>query len=385
MKRWDKFRRVDFQVSLLTAAIVICSCLAVYFLSYRLTYIDMIHSLQERVLSIHTYLEPHLSVEMFHEIRDVADEQEGPYKRAKALLENVKNATGVRYLYTAARTDEGEYVYLVDGLPLQNGDFRHAGDPIEPEIIPELEKALEGTPVLPDEIKPTSWGYIFIAYLPVHDNGEVAGVLGIEFDAEHQYTTFRLFRIATPLLIVLSCLVGGVVAMVLFRRISNPTFQDLATTDFLTGLRNRNAFEVAAGNLKGSRALADLSVIAVDLDGLKRVNDERGHQAGDAYIRDCARALLAVIPKQGAVYRVGGDEFAAVVPTCDKEEIQRLLQALADWVARENETAQVPLAYSVGYAMGDPAQDWTLYSTLDRADAMMYENKRSKRGVCRNA
>lgn len=385
MKRWEKLRRVDLQVSLLTAAIVICSCLAVYFLSYSLTYADMISSLQERVLSIHTRLEPHLTVEMFREIENIDDEDEAPYQEAKALLDNVKNATGVRYLYTATRTETGDYIYLVDGLPPQSGDFRHAGEPIEPEIIPELEQAMAGEMILPDEIKPTSWGYIFIAYLPVHDGGEVAGVLGIEFDAAHQYTTFRMLRIATPLLIIFSCLVGGAVAMALFRRISNPSSKDLATTDFLTGLQNRNAFEVTAGNLKTKRALAGRAVIALDLDGLKRVNDVQGHRAGDEYIRACARSLEAVFPKQCGLYRIGGDEFAVVLTTRDEAEIQRLLLALAAQVEKENETAPVPLFYSAGYAICDPALDETLYSALDRADTMMYENKRSKRGEAGNA
>lgn len=376
MTRLQRLRRVDFQVSVLTAAIVIISCSVVYLLSYTLTHADMIASLQDRVMSIYTALEPHLRVESFEELKTIEDERKQIYKDAKSLLENAKHTTGVRYLYTATRTAEGNYIYQVDGLPTDSADFRHAGDPIEPEIIPELENALGGAVVLPDEIKNTSWGYIFIAYLPVHVGDSVVGVLGIEFDAAHQYKTYRLFRIVTPVVIVFSCLVSGLVAMFLFRRISNPTFKDLSTMDFLTGLRGRNAFELAAGNLNKSHAMEKIALLAVDLDGLKKVNDTLGHLAGDDYIRACGNALQAVVKKDGAVYRIGGDEFVVLTPMQDLSEMEKLLEDLERQVEADNRDAKIKLSYSAGYAFYDPELDGDLYATLDRADAMMYENKR---------
>lgn len=376
MNRMQRMRRVDFQVSVLTAAIVIISCSVVYLLSYALTHADMIKSLQDRVMSIHTALEPHLQVETFQELKTIEDEQKQIYLDAKSLLESAKHTTGVRYLYTATRTAEGNYIYQVDGLPSDSPDFRHAGDPIEPEIIPELENALSGAEVLPNEIKNTSWGHIFIAYLPVHVEDSVVGVLGIEFDAAHQYKTYRIFRIVTPLVIVLACLAGGLVAMMLFRRISNPTFKDLSTMDFLTGLRGRNAFELAAQNLNKSHALAQTALLAVDLDGLKKVNDTLGHLAGDQYIRACGNALQAVVKKPGVVYRIGGDEFVVLIPMNDQKEMEILLQSLEREVEANNRDAEIKLLYSAGYAFYDPDLDGNLYATLDRADAMMYENKR---------
>lgn len=376
MNRLQPLRRVDFQVSVLTAAIVIISCSLVYLLSYALTYADMIKGLQDRVISIYTALESHLRVEIFEELKTIEDEQKQIYLDAKHLLETAKHTTGVRYLYTATRTADGNYIYQVDGLPSDSPDFRHAGDSIEPEIIPELENALSGAVVLPDEIKNTSWGYIFIAYLPVHAGDSVVGVLGIEFDAAHQYKTFRLFRIVTPLVIALACLVGGLVAMLLFRRISNPTFKDLATMDFLTGLRGRNAFELAAQNLNKSHALSQIALLAVDLDGLKKINDTMGHLAGDQYIRACGNALQSVVKKPGVAYRIGGDEFVVLMPMNDRGEMETLLKDLQQEVEAANRDTQIKLSYSAGYAFYDPEMDGNLYATLDRADAMMYENKR---------
>lgn len=377
VKRMQRLRRVDLQVSLLTAVIVIISCTGIYFLTYNLTHADMIHSLQERVLSMSNALEPDLGRDSFLEIRCAGDETRQSYLRSKKLLESVKEAAGVRYLYTAMRTEQGEYIYLVDGLPSDSEDFRHAGDPIEPEIIPELERALQGEAVLPDEIKSTSWGYIFISYLPVHVDGQVVGVLGVEFDAQHQYETYRLFRLATPLVIIASCLIAGLVAMTLFRRLSNPTFKDLATTDFLTNLRNRNAFELTVSNL-GQPRTENMAVVAVDLDGLKAVNDTYGHSAGDAYIRACARVLESLAERQDRIFRIGGDEFALIFQEKGPDEIETLLEKLQERAGAGSPDVPVPLSFSAGYAFFAPLQDGNLLSTLDRADAMMYARKRER-------
>ena len=86
--------------------------------------------------------------------------QKEEYTSTKSMLESAKNTAGVRYLYTAKRTADGEYIYLVDGLPSNSGDFRNAGDLLEPEIIPDIERAYQNQVVMPEEIKDTSWGYV---------------------------------------------------------------------------------------------------------------------------------------------------------------------------------------------------------------------------------
>lgn len=64
-----------------------------------------------------------------------------------------------------------------------------------------MKKAMENQVVLPKDINHTSWGNVFIAYFPMHDEDEVVGVLGIEFDASSQYRTFSNMKFAAPLII----------------------------------------------------------------------------------------------------------------------------------------------------------------------------------------
>ena len=267
--RWS---RVDVQVSMVAAAVVALSFLCVYVFNYQITYRDMISTLKERSDSIYGYVEDALDKSTFLAIEgaDDVDGDDDParpaYREMKESFKEVKAATGVRYLYTAKRAADGTLVYLVDGLPSESDDFRNPGDPIEQEIVGDMERALADEVVYPTDIKSTDWGHIFVSYYPIHDEGSVVGVVGIEFDAERQFETFRTVRIGTPLIGIAFCLAAVAVSVVLFRRISNPAYRDLANTDYLTGLKSRNAFEVDVANWNRTGARV-AGVVAVDVDG----------------------------------------------------------------------------------------------------------------------
>ena len=89
-----------------------------------------------------------------------------------------------------------------------------------------------------------------------------------------------------------------------------------ARTDTLTRLGNRRAFEDDLGITIAARAetAQPFTLMAIDLDGLKRINDQNGHPAGDAQIRKVADCLREVVGAEGSVYRTGGDEFMVILP-----------------------------------------------------------------------
>lgn len=377
-----RIRRVDAQVSIFTAIIVLLSIFSVSAVYYHVTYLDMINSLNDRVNSIYQYVDASLDKSSFAEINCRADQEKQSYQEMKRLLENVKNLTGVRYLYTAKQAQDGSFIYIIDGLDAQAEDFRYAGDLIEREIYPDMERALSGECVLPQEIKNTEWGKIFITYFPIHDGNQVVGVLGIEFEAEHQYNTYLLMRILTPVTAALACLVAVLLAVIFFRRISNPTYQDMSNTDQLTQLKNRNAYDIDMKNLKARGAGQGLSVMVLDLNHLKLVNDTLGHQAGDAYISSAAQALKNAMNKGAVLYRIGGDEFVALVQGATVRQLERFAETLhrefALALQKEPKLqCEFPLSLAIGYAAFDDGQDEDIYCTYRRADKEMYENKRS--------
>lgn len=371
-----KSNRVDIQVSILTGAIVTISCSLIFLLCYYMFYNSMLKGLESRALHIHTFLENRLPMESFYRLASRDNETSTLYLNAKKQLENIKNVASVRYLYTACQTREGDFIYLIDGLPADSSDFRHVGDAIEAEIIPDMQEALSGQTVLPSQIKETSWGNIFISYFPMHENGKVIGVLGIEFDAEEQYQTLQTMRVAAPIIIVVFCILSVFIAVLLFRRISNPAYKDIAYTDMLTGLKNRNAFEIDLHNQDQRQDKSTYALLSVDLDHLKLINDTFGHTAGDEYIRKGSALLQCFIHTPDMVYRIGGDEFAVILRDKTVDELEALLQALQDCTQENDEQS---LHLSAGYAIFDATLDTSLYDTLKRADAAMYLRKRMKK------
>lgn len=158
-------------------------------------------------------------------------------------------------------------------------------------------------------------------------------------------------------------------------------FSSEARTDHLTGLANRREFERV---MEREVALAErhdrrLSVMMIDLDNLKRLNDRQGHRAGDGALRLVAQQLQRVVRASDLCARVGGDEFAVAMPETDldraREVAVRLRAAVhqAGLSARSSESVEV----SLGVASWQPRQDWQ--GMYEVADADLYEDKRRRK------
>lgn len=371
-----RLNRVDYQVSLMIALIVSLSFLCVYYYNYNVTYNDMLYTLKERSDNIYSVVENEFNPLTFEEIDNREDVDKELYLKDKQLLEYIKDSTGVMYLYTATKTKDGKFIYVLDGLSSESSDFRYPGDLIEKETIPELEHAYENKIVYPEDIKSTSWGKIFVSYYPIHKDNEVIGVIGIEFDAQHQYDTFRSLRIMTPIIGGVFALVAIIFAVYLFRRISNPFYRDFANTDYLTGIQNRNAFELYMRNLQAKETYHHFGFISIDLNNLKMINDTLGHQAGDKYIRNCADLLKKFEGEECILYRIGGDEFAFIVINTNIQKITELRKNIIKSVNLHNLNAEMQISIAVGEAVFEAEIDEDLSATLKRADQDMYDNKK---------
>lgn len=374
--------RVDFQVSIIVAALVTLSFICVFSFTYSVTYNNMIDTLKARTDSIYSFIEGKIDKSTFKSINSADDASSDQYLETKQQLETVRESTGVRYLYTAKQADDGSLIYVVDGLPSDSDDFRHPGDEIEGEIVSELERALADERVYPTDIKDTGWGYVFVSYYPIHENDQVIGAIGIEFDADAQYRAFQMVRIGTPLIGIVFGLAAIVIARFLFRRISNPAFKDLANTDYLTSFKNRNAFDLDLSNWEdGAEALQ--GVFVVDLDRLKNVNDDYGHSFGDEYICAAADALGQTFGPEDIVYRIGGDEFAILCSTLNDDRASSVIASLQSAASSMQLGHGARLSLSVGYAIRRDGE--TISDVVRRADISMYEMKREHHEQCARA
>jgi diguanylate cyclase (GGDEF)-like protein len=146
-----------------------------------------------------------------------------------------------------------------------------------------------------------------------------------------------------------------------------------ATTEPLTGLLNRRGWDQAleAEEHRARRVGSPVCVFVIDVDGLKQVNDSRGHDAGDRLLESAARCLESVLRDTDVAARVGGDEFSVLVAECKPELAGRLHERMR---AAFDEAA---IAASIGHAMREPASG--LEQAWKDADQDMYRDKLARR------
>jgi two-component system cell cycle response regulator len=163
----------------------------------------------------------------------------------------------------------------------------------------------------------------------------------------------------------------------------------LSTTDTLTGLANRHAFHARLREewRRSRRYRVPLSLLLIDVDGLKQVNDERGHDAGDLVLREVASAIKHTLRETDFGARWGGDEFAIIAPNTARTAAQRLGQRLLQYLKRRAQDGEAKPSASVGLAILDPTQgelqsvEWLMRA----ADQALYQAKAGGRNRVRVA
>ncbi|MBI5640822.1 MAG: GGDEF domain-containing protein [Nitrospirae bacterium] len=163
---------------------------------------------------------------------------------------------------------------------------------------------------------------------------------------------------------------------------SQERLRKLATRDLLTGVYNRNFFNetIVRDIQKAVRRHEKLSMIIIDIDNFKYINDTYGHLHGDGVLRECAGILKNCVRKSDFLCRFGGDEFIIVTPmnTCSGNEhlFGRINESLQTW----NETFATfdyRLSVSIGCAVWEEGKD--IIEVLREADKKMYLHKQKKK------
>ena len=173
---------------------------------------------------------------------------------------------------------------------------------------------------------------------------------------------------------------GGVVGALLDiseRKRSETKLRYLSTHDVLTGIYNRAYFDEELDRLKKGRKFP-VSIVMADVDMLKESNDHLGHAAGDALLRHAAQVFKGAFRREDVAARVGGDEFAALLPNTDESALVEAMERLQQHLASSNAlNPDNPLSLSIGAATANSGEE--LMAAWRMADQRMYMQKKGRR------
>lgn len=189
---------------------------------------------------------------------------------------------------------------------------------------------------------------------------------------------------ATAILTSVATVVGFGLLLLLSRLVNRmqTEIQDLTLRDELTGVYSARGFNLLAEQAlrMTRRAQAPFGVLFVDMDNLKVINDESGHNVGSAALVEAANLLTANFRETDIIGRVGGDEFV-VAGNFDEGEIAEIIDRLRAAAVQKNRAKgrKYSLSLSMGFAVTEHAANETLRSLVGSADKAMYEEKREKK------
>lgn len=209
------------------------------------------------------------------------------------------------------------------------------------------------------------------------------GVLGAFFTAAYPfYRATHPVNVLAALLnhVALALTTLGLLAA--WREEAERELRRQAQTDGLTGLANRHTFLERAhfALAHAARYGEPLSVVMIDIDHFKQVNDKFGHAAGDAALRALAQGLRSCLRADDLSCRYGGEEFCLLLSRAEAADARRLDERLRAWLAgHARDSGTEPVVYSAGVAVRQ-AGDKSVSDLIQRADAALYQAKAGGRG-----
>jgi len=252
-----------------------------------------------------------------------------------------------------------------------NSPMTHAVRRGEPLLISELNQFQRDQNIIIDRPFEEHYETSSCIIIPLKGSGRVLGVLNLADKADR--SPFDR-KIDLPVIEQIAELIGASIYNVqLFREMEHR-----AKSDPLTGLANRRALEEALGREtdRGRRYGSPLSVLMVDVDGLKDINDRFGHPAGDAVLQTIAAVLLETVRSVDVPGRWAGDEFLVILPGTSGSQAEQLAHRLRKRVHEQPaDIDQGKIRSSLSIGVAEYATDETPETLLRRVDTALYDAK----------
>jgi diguanylate cyclase (GGDEF)-like protein/putative nucleotidyltransferase with HDIG domain len=217
--------------------------------------------------------------------------------------------------------------------------------------------------------------YKTLAVAPLLKGEQLIGIIALYSEKLLRYSTDHIRILET---------ISGLAADSIYNALHHAETREFALTDPLTGMPNARAlfFHFAQEANRANRQNTPLSVLMMDLDGFKKINDTYGHHAGNEFLIGIAQVIAGELRSYDYLARYAGDEFVALLPGATEEDVEDLMwrvqRAVEDYVLPVHADHQVQAGVSLGAARYGSEAD-SLERLLKIADRRMYKNKQLRR------
>lgn len=297
---------------------------------------------------------------------------EAYYEKMQNILRDIRKETNIGFIYTMKQVSEDTMMYLLDGEEPSSEHFSPIG---EVEKLDAYQKeALSGNgPSSSKMVHWEGWGKFISGNAPIRgEDGQILGLVGVDIGTS---TVEALMRRADRIILTVAFLIILIITVSTYKII-----EDLSTAynvDYLTKLYSRRHHDrqlevhVRRAKKRGSA----LSIMMIDVDNFKNINDFHGHETGDQMLRYVAEVIRRNLRKTDISSRIGGDEFNIILPGTSLEDTKKVATRILSEL-EENEEG-LKISVSIGAAKWEDTMDSSLLTKT--ADEAMYKAKESGR------
>ncbi len=301
------------------------------------------------------------------------------YREMLSAFRKIKEETKVSFVFAEKKISDSEIAYLFDGEDPNSEFFSKIGD-IDGLQLVESTVYETGNTAVTDLVRDPVWGTYITGFSAINDpeTGEVLGLVGVDYSIDYVAGIYK----SVHGVFLLGVLVIVLLTSILLWRFLHISF-DTQETDFITGLRNRHFHEVQMRRLiRKARISGDpFSLIMMDLDDFKKVNDRHGHVTGDAVLKAIARVIKNQTRDTDVCSRYGGDEFVILLPDTQAMQAvhiaERIREVISNIALLDEAKNNMFSTVSVGIAEWDKGMTGEMLT--DNADKAMYYSKENGR------
>lgn len=376
--------RKRYLLLLLLLAVGLAVSVPTYFI-YQRTKAILLEEIQSNALNsahaIATFLAS--DIERYRPLSEATTLVEGSelhqtYLAYNSLMRTLKEHSDATFIYTSKYLDDETSAFVLDGEESGTILFSPFGshDGMDEE---ELHTLLTGESAVTILKEDPEWGTYLSAYAPIIDkrDNSVVGLVGVDYSEDHfdQLTSrfawmlnisFALFSIVTAL--------GMHVAIL--------TLHNHSGLDELTSLGNKRSFNRTLHLIleEAKKRKQPFVLCMLDIDCFKSINDSYGHPVGDLVLQSMGKALLDLSEKNRSCFRIGGDEFALILPSSTREQAEQAKQELCEHFKNLDIPSLQGRQVTVSIGIGEWLPGITAETLVNYADKDLYEQKRKK--VC---